>query len=43
MGKQRAPEFVTINPNARVPALIDHFNENTSIWESWCNYLVLGI
>lgn len=32
-GEQRAPEFVTINPNARVPALIDHFNENTSIWE----------
>lgn len=33
-GEQRAPEFVTINPNARVPALIDHYNDNTSIWES---------
>lgn len=33
LGEQRAPEFVSINPNARVPALIDHNNENTSIWE----------
>ena len=33
-GEQRTPEFVTINPNARVPALIDHYNDNTSIWES---------
>lgn len=32
-GEQRAPEFVTINPNARVPALIDHSADNTSIWE----------
>lgn len=32
-GEQRAPEFVTINPNARVPALIDHYRDNTSIWE----------
>lgn len=40
-GEQRAPEFVTINPNARVPALIDHFNENTSIWESGAIILYL--
>lgn len=33
-GEQRAPEFVSINPNARVPALIDHNNDNLSIWES---------
>lgn len=32
-GEQRAPEFVTINPNARVPALIDHYNDNVAIWE----------
>lgn len=32
-GEQRAPEFVTINPNARVPALIDHYNDNFAIWE----------
>lgn len=33
-GEQRAPEFVSINPNARVPALIDHNYDNLSIWES---------
>lgn len=33
-GEQRAPEFVSINPNARVPALIDHNVDNLSIWES---------
>jgi glutathione S-transferase len=33
-GEQRAPEFVAINPNARVPALIDHTNDNLSLWES---------
>lgn len=33
-GEQRAPEFVSINPNARVPAIIDHNNDNLSIWES---------
>lgn len=40
-GEQRAPEFVTINPNARVPALIDHYNDNTSIWESGAIILYL--
>lgn len=40
-GEQRAPEFVTINPNARVPALIDHYNENVSIWESGAIILYL--
>lgn len=32
-GEQRAPEFVSINPNARVPALIDHNSDNAAIWE----------
>lgn len=41
LGEQRAPEFVSINPNARVPALIDHNNENTSIWESGAIILYL--
>ncbi|ODV97170.1 hypothetical protein PACTADRAFT_48917 [Pachysolen tannophilus NRRL Y-2460] len=40
-GEQRAPEFVTINPNARVPALIDHSNNNLSIWESGAIILYL--
>ncbi|CCH58866.1 hypothetical protein TBLA_0B00210 [Henningerozyma blattae CBS 6284] len=33
-GEHRAPEFVGVNPNARVPALIDHNLDNLGIWES---------
>ncbi|GMM39852.1 glutathione peroxidase [Hanseniaspora uvarum] len=33
-GEHRCPEFVSINPNARVPALIDHELNNFPIWES---------
>lgn len=33
-GEHRAPEFISITPNARVPALIDHSLDNLSIWES---------
>lgn len=33
-GEHRCPEFVSINPNARVPALIDHELNNLPIWES---------
>lgn len=40
-GEQRAPEFVSINPNARVPALIDHYNDNVAIWESGAIILYL--
>ncbi|GMF06875.1 unnamed protein product [[Candida] boidinii] len=42
-GEQRAPEFLTINPNGRVPALIDHSNrdQNVSIWESGAIILYL--
>lgn len=34
IGEHRAPDFVAINPNARVPALIDHSMDNLAIWES---------
>ena len=33
-GEHRAPEFIAMNPNARVPALIDHGLDNLSLWES---------
>ena len=33
-GEHRAPEFVAMNPNARVPALIDHGMDNLALWES---------
>lgn len=34
LGEHRAPEFIAINPNARVPAFIDHGMDNLAIWES---------
>ncbi|GAV50440.1 hypothetical protein ZYGR_0U02960 [Zygosaccharomyces rouxii] len=34
IGEHRAPEFVSVNPNARVPALIDHGMDNLAVWES---------
>ncbi|GMM36627.1 glutathione peroxidase [Saccharomycopsis crataegensis] len=40
-GEQRAPEFVSINPNARVPAIIDHDNNDLAIWESGAIILYL--
>ena len=33
-GEHRSPEFISITPNARVPAIIDHAMDNLSIWES---------
>ncbi|KIJ51477.1 hypothetical protein M422DRAFT_244640 [Sphaerobolus stellatus SS14] len=30
----KAPEFLAINPNGRVPALVDHTNNDFIIWES---------
>lgn len=32
-GEHRAPEFIAMNPNARVPALIDHSLDNLALWE----------
>lgn len=31
---QRLPQFLQLNPNGRVPALIDHANNQTALWES---------
>ncbi|RDX53270.1 glutathione S-transferase C-terminal-like protein [Lentinus brumalis] len=33
-GESRSPEFLKINPNGRIPALIDHGNDDFIIWES---------
>lgn len=35
-GDQKSPEFLSINPNGRVPALIDHTNpeQSVTLWES---------
>ncbi|PSS08900.1 hypothetical protein PHLCEN_2v3390 [Hermanssonia centrifuga] len=33
-GEHKAPEFTKYNPNGRIPALIDHRNNDYVLWES---------
>lgn len=32
--EQRSPYYLNMNPNARVPAIIDHDNNDHTVWES---------
>ncbi|KAI0081359.1 glutathione S-transferase C-terminal-like protein [Panus rudis PR-1116 ss-1] len=32
--EHKAPEYLKINPNGRIPALVDHKNNDFTIWES---------
>lgn len=32
--EQRSPHYTSMNPNARVPAIIDHDNDDHAVWES---------
>ncbi|CAG9977787.1 unnamed protein product [Clonostachys byssicola] len=32
--EQKAPEFTKLNPNGRIPAIIDHSNNDFVLWES---------
>ncbi|KZO92210.1 glutathione S-transferase C-terminal-like protein [Calocera viscosa TUFC12733] len=32
--EQKSPEYLKLNPNGRVPAIIDHENDNFVLWES---------
>ncbi|KAI9059894.1 glutathione transferase Ure2p class [Trametes sanguinea] len=32
--EQKAPEHTALNPNGRIPTLVDHLNNNFVIWES---------
>lgn len=33
-GEHRTPEYLSLNPNGRLPTLIDHKNNDYTIWES---------
>ncbi|TCD61228.1 Glutathione S-transferase 2 [Steccherinum ochraceum] len=41
IGEHKAPEYLKINPNGRVPAIIDHKNNDFIVWESGAILLYL--
>lgn len=41
-GEQKTPEFLAINPNGRIPAIVDHDNDDLAIFESGAIMLYLA-
>ena len=31
-GEQTDPEYIKINPNCKIPAIIDHYNDDFTLW-----------
>ena len=30
--EQKSPEFLKVNPNGRIPAIVDHHNGDFTVW-----------